>query len=294
MGSKSAIEWTDSSWNPATGCDPVSPACKFCYAKTWSENLMMRGNPKYRNGFAFTLQPQDLELPLKWKKPRKIFVNSMSDLFHDKMPNDYLMKICDVMKQADWHIFQILTKQPQRMLDFQIRTAWAVPDNVWLGVSVESWAFKPRIDLLRQVRAPVRFLSIEPLLDTLMDGRPAYADQPEISPGLDLTGIHWVIVGGESGQHLNNPGIAADRGLVRYVEGSWIPWESGDRTCITWVREIRDECRRQVVAFFFKQWGGPRPKSGGKILDGRTWAEYPAGAIERLNSRKQTTQVKLG
>jgi protein gp37 len=287
MGSKSAIEWTDSSWNPATGCDPVSPACKFCYAKTWAENLMMRGNPKYRNGFAFTLQPQDLELPLKWKKARKIFVNSMSDLFHEKMPDDYLMEICDVMKRADWHIFQILTKRPQRMLDFQLRTAWEVPDNVWLGVSVESWAFKARIDLLRQVRAPVRFLSIEPLLDAVMDGRPAYADQPEIFPSLDLTGIHWVIVGGESGQHLMDLAVRKERALVGV---SNIPYIGKD----SWVREIRDECQRQGVAFFFKQWGGIRSKSGGRLLDGRVWDEYPAGALERLkNARKQTVQVKL-
>lgn len=278
MGDYSAIEWTDSSWNPATGCDPVSPGCKFCYAKDLSERMKKRGTLKYRNGFDFTLQPQDLELPLHWRKPRKIFVNSMSDVFHEKMPDDYLMKICDVMKRADWHIFQILTKRPQRMLDFQIRTGWAVPDNVWLGVSVESWPFKDRIDLLRQTRCSIRFISAEPLLESLR-------------PPIDLTGIHWVIVGGESGQHLMISQTCEERGIVRQEVTKpgprWVPRENR----VQWVREIRDECQRQGVAFFFKQWGGVRPKSGGSTLDDRQWKDYPAGALERLNARKQIVQV---
>lgn len=254
---------------------------------------------KYRNGFDFTLQPQDLELPLHWRKPRKIFVNSMSDLFHEQMPLDYLEKVFDVMRRADWHVYQILTKRPDRMLAYAQQYAiWhgEMPGHIWMGTSVESWAYKPRIDLLRKVPCAVRFLSLEPLLDTLMDGRPAYADQPEIRPGLDLTGIHWVIVGGESGQHLMKPEIAKERSLAIYIEGEpirrvhWVP--RGDRA--EWVREIRDESQRQDVAFFFKQWGGVRPKSGGKLLDGQIWDQYPAGALERLNSRKQPNQVKVG
>jgi len=224
----------------------------------------------------------------------------MSDLHHEEMPLDYLEKVFDVMRRADWHVYQILTKRPDRMLAYAQQYAiWhgEMPRHIWMGTSVESWAYKPRIDLLRRVPCAVRFLSIEPLLDTMMDGRPAYSDQPEIQPGLDLTGIHWVIVGGESGQHLRNLEIRKERALVDYtpwpvhVEGSrWIPRE--DRT--QWVREIRDECLKQKVPFFFKQWGGVRPKSGGKVLDGVTWTDYPAGALERLNSRKEPVQVKLG
>jgi protein gp37 len=193
------------------------------------------GNPKYRNGFDFTLQPTALDLPLKWKEPRKIFVNSMSDMFHEMMPDDYLDECFDVMKMADWHVYQILTKRPERMVRFAKRYG-KMPENVWMGTSVELSMYKYRIDLLRQVDAQVRFVSFEPLLGSI--GK------------VNLRGIAWAIVGGESG-----PGH-------RPIQ-------------IEWVRELRDRCRKQKVAFFFKQWGGATPKSGGRKLDGRFWNEYP-------------------
>ena len=235
MGDNSPIEWTDASWNPTTGCSKVSPGCQNCYAERLARRLILMGNPKYRNGFDFTLQPTALDLPLKWKEPRKIFVNSMSDMFHEMMPDDYLDECFDVMKRADWHVYQILTKRPERMVRFAKRYG-KMPENAWMGTSVELSMYKYRIDLLRQVDAQVRFVSFEPLLGPI--GK------------VNLRGIAWAIVGGESG-----PGH-------RPIH-------------IEWVRELRDRCTRQQVAFFFKQWGGATPKSGGRKLDGRFWNEYP-------------------
>ena len=193
------------------------------------------GNPKYQNGFDFTVQERALELPLTWKEPRKIFVNSMSDLFHELMPGDYLEKCFDVMERANWHVYQVLTKRPGRMLEFTQKYG-RVPDNVWLGTSVEMRAFVSRIDILRKVVAKTRFISFEPLIGSV--GK------------VDLSGISWAIVGGESG-----PGHRPIK--------------------IEWVREIREQCKESGVAFFFKQWGGIRPKSGGRELDGKYWNQYP-------------------
>lgn len=236
MGDRSTIEWTDATWNPTTGCSKVSPGCKNCYAERLSGRLKRMGNPKYKNGFKFTLHPDSLDLPLKWKEPRKIFVNSMSDLFHESMPERYLEMCFDLMKLADWHIFQVLTKRPMRMLQFTKKYG-EIPSHIWLGTSVELPLYKHRIDTLRKVDVGVRFISFEPLLGSLGQ--------------LDLRGISWAITGGESGP--NHRPFKAD-----------------------WVREIRDQCVRQDVSFFFKQWGGITPKAGGRELDGREWNEYPS------------------
>jgi protein gp37 len=192
--------------------------------------------PKYRNGFKFTLHEEYLELPLHWRKPRRIFVDSMSDLFHEDMPDEYLRKCFDVMERANWHTYQILTKRPDSMLEFSLKFG-RFPDHIWMGTSVESSPFKSRIDTLRRAPAKIRFVSFEPLLDSM-------------HPPIDLSGIRWVIAGGESGPN------------YRPVKTEWI-------------REIRDECLAQGVAFFFKQYGGLMPTSGGRTLDRRTWNEYP-------------------
>jgi protein gp37 len=234
MGMKSTIEWTESTWNPVTGCTKVSQGCKHCYAERMAERLQAMGQPNYRNGFHLTLQPQMLELPLKWKAPQSIFVNSMSDLFHEGVPLDYIQRVFDVMRRADWHRFQVLTKRASRLAELDPFLEW--PDNVWMGVSVESSDHVDRIDDLRRTGAKVKFLSLEPLLGPL--------------PGLFLKGIDWAIVGGESG-----PG-------ARPIEERWI-------------LEIRDQCRQAGVAFFFKQWGGRNKKKTGRLLEGRTWDEMP-------------------
>ncbi|HEX5721029.1 MAG TPA: phage Gp37/Gp68 family protein [Thermoanaerobaculia bacterium] len=235
MGLKSTIEWTESTWNPVTGCTKISSGCKHCYAERMAERLQAIGQANYRNGFRLTLQPQMLELPLKWKRPQRVFVNSMSDLFHEGVPLDYIQRVFDVMRRADWHCFQVLTKRADRLAKLDSFLEW--PHNVWMGVSVESLDHVDRIDDLRRTRSRVKFLSLEPLLGPL--------------PGLDLQGIDWVIVGGESG-----PG-------ARPIEESWI-------------LDIRDQCQEAQVAFFFKQWGGQNKKKTGRLLEGRTWDEMPA------------------
>jgi protein gp37 len=254
MSADSGIEWTDATWNPVTGCTKVSPGCRFCYA----ERLTKRFS---RGDFTeVTLHPERLDLPLRWRGPRMIFVNSMSDLFHDQVPFDFIDQVFAVMAQASHHLFQILTKRPDRLV------AWhrvhsngeAVPPHIWLGVSVESAGYAWRIDRLRQVDVPVRFISAEPLLGPL--------------PSLDLTGIAWLISGGESGG-------TASRSLVeRGPDGRWQP----KHTAAQWVRDLRDQCRLAGVAFFHKQWGGPRPTSAGRLLDGREWSEYPSRAIDAV------------
>ena len=234
MSESSAIEWTDSTWNPVTGCTKVSPGCKHCYAETFAERW--RGIPEhpYEQGFDLRLWPKRLELPLRWRKPRTIFVNSMSDLFHDGVPDAYVKEVFDVMERAHWHTFQVLTKRADRLATMAPALTW--PENVWMGVSVESAEYAWRADRLRRVPAAVRFLSVEPLLGGV--GK------------LDLTRIDWVIVGGESG-----PGAREMRP--------------------EWVREIRDHCLDSRVPFFFKQWGGVQKKKRGRLLDGRTWDEMP-------------------
>lgn len=230
----SRIEWTQSTWNPVTGCSKVSSGCKNCYAERMAKRLRAMGQQNYTNGFKVTCHPQSLELPLKWRRSHRVFVNSMSDLFHERVPIQFIEKVFRVMNQADWHEFQVLTKRAHRLQDLGSRLTWT--ENIWLGVTVEDAQSKQRIDCLRRVPAVVRFLSVEPLLESLGD--------------LDLTGIGWVIVGGESG-----PG-------ARPLKEEW-------------VRDIRDQCLADGVKFFFKQWGGVNKKKHGRLLEGRTWDDYP-------------------
>jgi protein gp37 len=269
MSDKSAIEWTDATWNPTTGCDRVSPGCANCYALDLAARLKRMGQAAYQRdgdpktsgpGFALTLHPERLQLPLRWSRPRRVFVNSMSDLFHPEVPDDYIALVFAAMGLGARHTFQLLTKRPERMRSWLTRTdaetqvreaayrldveraeaaaasvPWPLP-NVWLGASVENSRWTTRIEELRQTPAAVRFLSCEPLLGPLGQ--------------LDLEGIHWVIVGGESGQR------------ARPVEESW-------------VTSARDQCLDAGVPFFFKQWGGVTSKSGGRLLEGRTWDQWP-------------------
>jgi protein gp37 len=234
MALGSGIEWTESTWNPVTGCTKVSPGCKHCYAERLAQRLQGMGQANYRNGFQLTLQPHMLDRPLRWRKPLTIFVNSMSDLFHDQVPVDYVRGVFDVMARAHWHKFQVLTKRSERLAELAPQLRW--PPNVWMGVSVESAQYIPRIHHLRATGAAVKFLSLEPLLGRL--------------EGLPLVGIDWVIVGGESGPR------------ARPMQPDW-------------AIEIRDHCRRSEVPFFFKQWGGSNKKKTGRLLDGRTWDEMP-------------------
>lgn len=234
MADKSAIEWTETTWNPVTGCDPVSPGCAHCYAKTFAERWRGIPDHPYEQGFDLRLWPERLQHPLKWARPRMIFVNSMSDLFHEDVPVDYIQKIFDVMGQAHHHTFQILTKRHERLAELAPELPWH--PNVWMGVSVENRRFVHRADYLRDVPSAVRFVSAEPLLGPLDD--------------LDLSGIGWLIAGGESG-----------------------PRHRPVRT--EWLRDLRDRCVESGLPYFFKQWGGSRPKSGGRLLDGRTWDEMP-------------------
>ncbi len=233
-----AIEWTDKTWNPTTGCNKVSPGCKHCYAET----VTKRFTQHFPNGFEFTLRPERLEEPRRWRKPSRVFVNSMSDLFHERMPDRFLEEVFQVMAECPRHVFQVLTKRHERLLELAPELDW--PRNVWMGVSVENQDYAHRADYLRRVPAAVRFLSCEPLLGPLR---------------LDLEGIHWVIVGGESGRGHR-------------------PIEAG------WVRAVRSQCREAGAAFFFKQWGGLRPKAGGRELDGRVHDEMPAAWAAHLGA----------
>ncbi|PYS78832.1 MAG: hypothetical protein DMF66_04930 [Acidobacteria bacterium] len=234
MGTKSSIEWTESTWNPVTGCTKISPGCDHCYAERLALRLQAMGQPNYANGFKLTVQERMLELPLRWKLPQVIFVNSMSDLFHKDVPAEYIHRVFGVMNQAVWHRFQILTKRSQRLARLSPKINWR--PHIWMGVSVESHEYTFRIDHLRETQAHVKFLSLEPLLGPL--------------PDLNLQGIDWVIVGGESG-----PGARAMR--------------------IEWVLDIRDQCLAAGVPFFFKQWGGTNKKKSGRVLENRTWDEMP-------------------
>ncbi len=236
MSAQTTIEWTERTWNPTTGCDKISPGCKFCYAERMATRLKAMKQPRYKNGFRLTLQPQALEEPLKWKKGQLIFVNSMSDLFHKDVPLDYLQKVFDVMNRCPQHQFQILTKRAERLEELAPKLHWS--ENIWIGVSVESQDYTFRIAHLRRVKqARIRFLSIEPLIGRISR--------------LDLSGIDWVIVGGESG-----PG-------AREMKEEW-------------VKEIRDKCLENNIPFFFKQWGGVRKKRTGRLLENREWNEMPS------------------
>lgn len=238
MADVTAIEWTDATWNPVTGCTKISAGCDNCYAERFSERFRgVPGHP-FETGFDLTLRPARLQQPLGWREPRMIFVNSMSDLFQKEVPYAFIGQVFDTMERADWHTFQVLTKRSSLMRDF-LRDRYGPrrgPKHIWCGVSVEDGARRARIRHLRDAPAGLRFLSIEPLIGPV--GR------------LDLDGIDWVIVGGESGPRARpiNP---------------------------AWVRDVRDQCQAACVAFFFKQWGGFRPKSGGRDLDGREWSEFP-------------------
>ena len=234
MATNSPIEWTDATWNPVTGCSKISPGCKHCYAERMANRLKLMGQANYRNGFEVTLQPQMLELPLRWKTPKRIFVNSMSDLFHADVPLSYIKDVFDVMRRAHWHQFQVLTKRAERIEELNPKLVWA--PNIWMGVSVEDDKYAYRIAHLRRTAANVKFLSIEPLIGPV--GK------------LNLRGIDWVIVGGESG-----PG-------ARPMDPEWLTG-------------IRDQCLKAGVAFFFKQWGGVQKKKAGRTLEGRTWDEIP-------------------
>jgi protein gp37 len=241
MADNSAIEWTEATWNPVTGCDRISPGCAHCYARTFAERW--RGVPghAYEQGFDMRLWPERIDQPLKWKRPRQIFVNSMSDLFHPEVPDEFIAEVFATMVEADWHVFQILTKRPERLLELADELPW--PPHIWMGVSIENRRFVHRADLLREVPAAIRFVSAEPLLGPL--------------EGLDLTDIHWLIAGGESG--------AGHRPIRE-----------------EWVIDLRDRCLEEHVAFFFKQWGGFRPKSNGRLLEGREWNAMPRASEEAV------------
>ncbi len=247
MAKGSDIEWTESTWNPVTGCTKISPGCKYCYAERMAERLQAMGQANYVKGFKLTMQPHMLELPLSWKKPQTIFVNSMSDLFHQDVPFAFIQKVFDVMRRAHWHRFQVLTKRAERLAQLSSKLAWA--PNIWMGVSVETDKYRCRIDHLRGTDAQLKFLSLEPLLGPLLD--------------LNLEGIDWAIVGGESGPR------------SRPMDPAW-------------VKNLREQCRRARVPFFFKQWGGTNKKKAGRELEGRTWDEMPAGPIpaRRPESRR--------
>jgi protein gp37 len=235
VSDNSAIEWTDATWNPVTGCTQISPGCDHCYALTFAERFRdVPGHP-YEQGFDLRLWPARLELPLQWRRPRRIFVNSMSDLFHEAVPDEYIHRVFEVMVRADHHVFQVLTKRPQRMAKLASGLPW--PPHVWAGTSVELDRYAWRANgYLADVPASVRFLSAEPLLGP--------------QPSLRVDQLDWVIAGGESGPR-HRP-CDAD-----------------------WVRDLRDRCRASGTAFFLKQWGGRTPKAGGRLLDDRTWDESP-------------------
>ena len=259
MAQATTIEWTDASWNPVTGCTKIGPGCDNCYAERFAERWRGISGHPYEQGFDLRLWPERLAQPLRWKKPRMIFVNSMSDLFHKEVEREFIDLIFDVMEQAEWHVFQVLTKRSSLMRDF-LSNRYAnklIPSHIWLGVSVEDADHTGRIRHLKQINSPARFISFEPLLGPIEK--------------IDLSGIAWAIVGGESGP----------RARIMKPE---------------WVRRIRDICARDKVAFFFKQWGGPRPKSNGRLLDGVEWNGFPWEVVpntimDALNGRKPNGQT---
>jgi len=231
----SHIEWTDATWNPVTGCTKISPGCKYCYAERFAKRLQAMGKERYKDGFKLTLQPDVIELPLHWRKPRRIFVNSMSDLFHPDVPAEFIARVFETMRRAPQHVFQVLTKRSERLRELADHLPW--PSNVWMGVSVENMKYAFRAEDLKSTPAVIKFLSCEPLLGSLRE--------------LDFVGLDWIIAGGESGPKAR----PAD---------------------VEWFRQIRDGCLQSDVPFFFKQWGGRNKKASGRVLDGRTWDEFPA------------------
>jgi protein gp37 len=258
MAEKSTIEWTDTTWNPVTGCSKVSAGCDHCYAERFSERFRgVPGHP-FETGFDLTLRPARVAQPLSWKRSRMVFVNSMSDLFHKKIPASYIAQVFTTMEQTPQHIYQVLTKRSSLLRKFvnDRYPTGAAPSHIWLGVSIEDRDALVRLKHLQQTHASVRFVSFEPLLGPIGE--------------VDLTGIHWAIAGGESGHK------------ARPVDPAW-------------VRELRDQCNSAGVAFFFKQWGGRTPKAGGNTLDGRQWLEYPQVAgLEAVMQAKRTSLEKSG
>jgi protein gp37 len=251
VSERSAIEWTDATWNPVRGCTKISPGCKHCYAETFAERFRgVPGHP-FEQGFDLRLVPSALDLPKGWRRGRLVFVNSMSDLFHDEVPLAYIRKVFAVMRESPQHQFQVLTKRAERLEELSAKLLFA--PNIWVGVSVETQEYAWRIDHLRRVPAAVRFLSVEPLLGPITK--------------LELKGIDWVIVGGESG-----------RG-ARAMDPAW-------------VRAVRDECDRSRVPFFFKQWGGVMKGRAGRVLDGRTWDEMPLGDEDAGDERVAAPEPK--
>lgn len=234
MAGNSSIEWTEATWNPVTGCNKVSDGCKHCYAERMAKRLNAMGNPRYQNGFNVTLHPDLIDTPRQWKKPKTIFVNSMSDLFHKDVPTDFIKQVFHTMNETPQHTYQVLTKRPERVAT--ISETLNFSENIWIGTSVENDKVLDRIEHLNNIPAKIRFLSCEPLLGPLEN--------------LNLSDIHWVIVGGESG-----PGAR--------------PME------VEWVRSIRDQCSEANVAFFFKQWGGVQKHRFGRELDNKEYNEYP-------------------
>jgi len=234
MAKKSSIEWTESTWNPTTGCTKISDGCKNCYAEKMAKRLKAMNNPRYINGFQVTIHEDLIKLPLSWKKPQMIFVNSMSDLFHEDIPDNIIIEIFQTMVKADWHIFQVLTKRSERLRVLSKKLPWS--DNIWMGVTVENSKVQYRFQDLIHTPAYIKFLSLEPLIGPLLS--------------LDLSGINWIIVGGESGAGARpmNP---------------------------EWVRDIRDNCSKSNTPFFFKQWGGFNKKKNGRKLDGQYWNQQP-------------------
>jgi protein gp37 len=235
MGLNSAIEWTEATWNPVTGCTKISAGCRHCYAERMALRLKGMGQQNYASGFKVALHQHSLPLPLRWKKPQMIFVNSMSDLFHEDVPLEFIQKVFQFIRLAHWHTYQILTKRAERLADLDSLIDW--PPHVWMGVTVEAADYAFRIDHLRHTHAAVKFLSLEPLLGPI--------------PNLDLGGIDWVVVGGESG-------VGA-----RPMQPDWLT-------------NIRDQCIKAKVPFFFKQWGGLNKKKAGRLLEGRTWDQMPS------------------
>ncbi len=231
---QSNIEWTEMTWNPTTGCDKVSQGCKFCYAEIMSRRLQAMGVDKYRDNFQVRIHEKELETPYRWKRSKVVFVNSMSDLFHKDVPLGFIQKVFKVMRDNPQHVFQVLTKRADRLLELNSKLKWS--HNIWMGVSVEDEKVETRIDYLRNTDAKVKFLSLEPLIGPLSN--------------LNLEKIDWVIVGGESG-HKPRP-MHSD-----------------------WVLDIQEQCERNEVAFFFKQWGGKNKKKNGRILNGKTYDEMP-------------------
>lgn len=260
MGDKTKIEWADSSWNPTTGCTKVSTGCSRCYAETMSKRLQSMGTPKYKNGFKLTIHEDTLDIPIRWTKPRRIFVDSMSDLFHEKIPDEFILRVFDVMKKAKHHTFQVLTKRHERLLEFSRKYPYVWADNIWMGVSVENMDVRDRINYLIETQAKVKFLSCEPLLGPL-----------ELFRFLDK--LDWVIVGGESGPNF------------RPVEKIWIT-------------DIRDQCIAKNTPFFFKQFGGNSGKckccgaKGCRKLDGKTYDAWPKVELDPNTYFKEETPAE--